>query len=170
MANRGLIPWRGEISRMTPRRSREEDTFLSLRSQMDRLFDQFFEGPFGPNTFFAESSFIDENAPRMDISETDEDIHISVELPGLEPEDINISVARNTLTISGEKLAEREEEGQRFHRVERTYGSFQRSIPLPVEVDENKIKASYKRGVLKVNAPKAKPTQEISKRIEIKTV
>ncbi len=92
--------------------------------------------------------------PHLDVSESDKDITVSAEFPGMEPEDIQITIDRGSLTISGEKRAEEEEKGERFYRLERSYGSFYRSIPLPDVVDEDKIDATFKRGVLKVKLPK----------------
>jgi HSP20 family protein len=170
MAITDLIPWKKDDSNLTIRRRQEdENTLLDLRSQMNRLFDEFFEQPFGLSPFFGESSLIGDFAPRLDISETDKEITISAELPGIEPEDIDISLDRNTLTISGEKQVQEQEKNQRYYRIERSYGSFHRSIPLPNEVDEDKIDASFKRGVLKVKMPKTKAAQEKSKRISIKS-
>jgi HSP20 family protein len=168
MTRKDLIPWKKNDSSMSVRR-RGEDSLLDLRSQMNRLFDEFFERPFGLSPFFGESTFMEDFAPRMDISETEKDITISAELPGLEPDEINIAIERNTLTISGEKQAEKEDKGKRYYRVERSYGNFHRSIPLPDEVDEDQIDATFKRGVLKVKLPKTKAAQVESKRITIKT-
>jgi HSP20 family protein len=106
-------------------------------------------------------------SPSMDVNETDKDITVLAELPGMEPEDIDISLDRSGLRIKGEKRANKEEQGKDYYRVERSYGSFQRVIPLPCEVDQDKINATYKRGVLKVVLPKARPEREISKRITI---
>jgi HSP20 family protein len=151
------------------RRSQEDDALLDFRSQMNRLFDEFFERPFGLSPFTGESGITGDFAPRLDISETEKEVTLSAELPGMEPEDINIAIVRGTLTISGEKQIETEEKGKRFYRVERSYGSFHRTIPLPNEVDEDKIDAKFKRGVLKVKLPKTKAAQEQSRRIPIKT-
>ena len=169
MAITDLVPWKKNETRVPVRHSQDQDTFLDLRSQMNRLFDEFLEGPFGISPFSGESSFMRDFAPRLDISETDKEVTISAELPGLEPEDINISLEGNALTISGEKHAEKEEKGKRYYRLERSYGSFHRSIPLPEEVDEDKIDATFKRGVLKVKLPKTQAAQQKSKHITIKT-
>lgn len=169
MAITDLIPWKRDESRLPVRRRQEEDTFFDLRSQMNRMFDEFFEQPFGLNSFFGETSMVREFTPSVDVNETDKDIRVIAELPGMEPEDIDISLDRNALRIRGEKRADKEEKGKHYYRVERSYGSFQRVIPLPCEVDEDKIDATYKRGVLKVMLPKAKPAQEISRRITIKS-
>ena len=154
---------------MTVQPDREDDALLDIRNQMNNMFDNFFERPFGLSPFFDESALVGGFAPNLDVSETEKEITISAELPGLEPDDIHISLAHNTLTISGEKRAEKEDKGKHFYRVERSYGSFQRTIPLPNEVSEDKIDATFKRGVLKVKLPKSQTTQEKSKRISIKT-
>lgn len=169
MTIRDLIPWKRDDSMVSVQRSQEDDALLDFRSQMNRLFDEFFERPFGLSPFTGESGITGDFAPRLDISETEKEVTISAELPGMEPEDINIAIDRGTLTISGEKHAEKEEKGKRFYRVERSYGSFHRAIPLPNEVDEDKIDAKFKRGVLKVKLPKTKAAQEQSRRIPIKT-
>ena len=169
MAITDLIPWKRNESSVPVRRRQDDDALLDLRSQMNRLFDDFFEQPFGLSPIFGESTMMGNFSPRLDVSETDKEISIKAELPGLEPEGINISLDRGILTISGEKSAENEEKGERFYRVERSYGSFHRSIQLPKEVNEDKIEATYKRGVLKIKLPKTKAAQEETKRITIKT-
>jgi HSP20 family protein len=169
MAITDLIPWRRDESRLPVRRRREEDTLFDIRSQMNLMFDEFFERPFGLSPFFDETSTMREFTPSMDVNETDKEITIMAELPGMEPGDIDISLDRNALRLMGEKHADKEEKGKHYYRVERSYGSFQRVIPLPCEVDEDKIDATYKRGVLKVVLPKLKPAQEITKRITIKS-
>ena len=169
MAITDLIPWRREESRLPVRRRREDGPFFDIHSQMNRMFDEFFERPFGVSPFFGETSMVREFSPNIDVNETAKEITIMAELPGMEPEDIDISLDRNGLRLKGEKRADIEEKGKHYYRVERSYGSFQRIIPLPCEVDEDKIDATYKRGVLKVVLPKAQPEQEISRRISIKS-
>lgn len=164
-----LIPWKKDETSVPVRRGRESTSLLSFRNQMNRLFDEFFERPFGLSPFFDESGFMGGYAPNMDISETDKEVSIAVELPGMEPEDIHITIDRNILRVNGEKRVEHEEKGKRFYRVERSYGSFNRSIALPEGIDENKIDANFKRGVLKIKLPKTADAQEKSRRIEIKT-
>ncbi len=164
-----LIPWRKGKTTLPIRRQRELDSLFDFRNEINRLFDEFFERPFGLSSLFDESAWWGDFAPQMDVSETDKEILVSAELPGMEPEDIHITVDHGTLTISGEKRAEKEEEGKRYYRVERSYGAFQRSIPLPEGVDENKIDATFKRGVLKIRLPKTPEAQGKRKRIPIKT-
>jgi HSP20 family protein len=164
-----LIPWKKEKSDVQIRREKEEDALLDIRNQMNRMFDDFFERPFGLSPFRGRLGIPGDFAPYMEVSETDKEITISAELPGLEPEDIHITLDQNALTIRGEKKFEKEEKGQHFYQVERSYGSFHRLITLSSEVDENKIDATFKRGVLKVKLPKTKKSQEERKRITIKS-
>lgn len=168
MAITDLIPWKKNESNLPVNRRQEEDSLLNIRSQMNRLFDEFFEQPFGLNSFLDDSEMMGEFSPQLDISETEKEIAVSAELPGLKREDIGIALDNNMLRISGEKKAEKKEKGKHFYRVERSYGSFHRSIPLSAEVDQDKIEAVFKRGVLKVKLPKTRAAQE-RKRIPIKT-
>ncbi|MBI4760201.1 MAG: Hsp20/alpha crystallin family protein [Chloroflexi bacterium] len=169
MALTDLIPWKKNGNRIAVRRRRGADTLLGLRNQMNRLFDEFFERSFGIAPFFGEYDLTGDFIPRIDVSETDREITVVAELPGMEPEDINLTLSRNILTISGEKRSEVEEEDRHFYRVERSYGSFCRSIPLPDEVDEDKIDATFKRGVLKVKLPKTAEARKRGRLIPVKT-
>ena len=145
-----LIPW-GEPGEMT-----------RFRREMDRLFDRFFEG--WPFKLPAEGR---EWAPVVDVSETAKDVLVKAEIPGMDPKDIDVSVQGDVLTLRGERKKEQEEKGENFHRVERRYGAFSRSIRLPAEVDVGKVNANYKDGVLKINLPKTKGAAV--KKIEVKT-
>ena len=144
-----LIPWRGEIDR--------------LRNEMDRLYDRFFD--WRPFQRFSEEG---EWLPSLDVSETSKEIVVKAELPGLEPKDIDVSLDGNVLTLRGERRQEKEENDESFHRVERSYGTFSRSVRLPAEVDQTQIKATYKRGVLKIRLPKSKKAE--GRRIEVRSV
>ncbi|MFN3505659.1 MAG: Hsp20/alpha crystallin family protein [Caldimicrobium sp.] len=123
--------------------------FHELRKEMDRLFQEFFG-----KSFFPERLEGIEWAPAVDVSETADEVIVKADLPGVKPEDIEINIVDNILTIKGEKKRETEEKKENFYRVERFYGSFMRSIQLPAEIDVDNIKAQYKDGVLKVILPK----------------
>lgn len=168
MSIKEMIPWRKEATSLPIRRGRRGISLFDLRNQMNRLFDEFFERPFALSPFFDEFDLVGDFSPRIDIAESDKEITISADLPGVEPEDIDIYLEGNTLTISGEKQAEKEEKGKRFYRLERSYGSFYRTIPLPDEVEEDKIDATFKRGVLKIRLPKTAEAQKRTKRITVK--
>lgn len=137
---------------------------LSLQREVDRLFDNFTRG------FPAMPAFLDNGAnlmPSIDVTETDKEIEITAELPGLEEKDVQINVADNVLTIRGEKKAEKEEKDKNYRLVERSYGSFERSLELPDGINADAIKAAIAKGVLKVTVPKPAPAQ--TKKIEVKS-
>jgi len=133
-----------------------------LRREMDRLWDDFF-GPGRRALQPLEGAW----APAVDVSETADKITVKAEVPGMDAKDIEISLVGDTLSIKGEKKAEREEKGENYHLVERSYGSFSRSLKLPAAVDADKIEATYKQGVLTVTCPKKEEVKP--KAIEIKT-
>jgi HSP20 family protein len=137
--------------------------FTALQQEIDRLFDGFSRG----FTSFPNLPTTRELLPSMDVSETDKEIEITTELPGLEEKDIQLNVADDVLTVRGEKKNEREESKKDYHLVERSYGSFVRSVQLPNGVNAEGIKAVMSKGVLKVTVPKPAPAQ--SKKIDIKS-
>ncbi len=129
-----------------------------LRREMDRLWESFF----GKGVLEPVESWV----PALDVTETKDNLVVKAELPGIDPKDVEISLSGNVLTIKGEKKQEKEEKDENYHLVERRYGSFMRSIRLPVEVQEDKIEASYKNGILKVILPKSEKAKK--KEIKIK--
>ena len=132
-----------------------------LRREMDRLWDDYFGA--GRRALRPLAEF----APAVDIKETAEAVVVKAEVPGMDAKDINISVTGEVLTIKGEKKSEREEKEENYHLVERSYGSFSRSLTLPAAVDLDKIEAKYDKGVLTVTCPKKEEVKP--KPIEIKT-
>jgi len=121
----------------------------SIWDEVDRLFEDLFPRTV-THTDFYEADWM----PRVDISETDDNLVIAAEIPGMKKEDINISVEDGVLTLKGERKHENEKKEKNYHRIERSYGSFYRSFRLPPSVDTEKVHASYKDGVLKVTLPK----------------
>jgi HSP20 family protein len=126
-----------------------------LYREMDSLVHHFFgdEGRESTRQNFA---------PSVNVAETEAQYEVTADLPGINPEDVNVELHEGQVTISGKRETEKEETGKTFHRVERQYGEFRRTISLPVPVDEQKITASYKDGVLNVVLPKSekvKPTR-----------
>ncbi len=150
-----LVPWkRQEPARKEGERAlqREDYPFLTFQQEMNRLFDEVFRGTgFGPLGLGGEGDVF---SPRVDAVETDEEIQVSVDLPGVNPEDVNVTVSRDVLTISGEKEKVQEEKGRSFFRAERSYGTFKRSLSLPATVDAEKVDAVFRDGVLKITLPK----------------
>jgi HSP20 family protein len=130
---RALMPWTGP----------------SMRKEMERLFDRFLEPA------WSEMPTVGDWAPTVDVSEDKDAVTVKAELPGVEQKDIAVSLQDGVLTIKGEKRAEKEEKDKRYHRVERSYGAFYRSIQLPSTVDAGKVAATFKDGVVTITAPKA---------------
>jgi len=169
MAITDLIPWKKkELEREEEGRALavSQDPFLTFQQRMNRLFDDFFAGsglePFG----FSQETW-EMFHPRLDVTETDKEIKVSVELPGLEEKDVDVRVSQNALTISGQKSREKEEKGHNYLRTERSYGSFKRTIPLHCPVDAGKVDATFRKGVLTVTLPKA-VKEQARKRITVK--
>ncbi len=143
------------------KRDREERyPVLSLRDEVNRLFDDFFGG--GLLRTPLESEWL----PALDVSETDTSVVVSAEVPGIAPKDIDILLTGDTLTIKGEKKQEEKKEEENYYRMERSYGSFQRVITLPSSVDPSKVTATHKDGVLTVTLEKKEESKP--KSIDIK--
>jgi HSP20 family protein len=165
MNMRDLIPW-GRSEQTTPSRYREEgDPFMTLHREMNRLFDDVFRGfdvaPFGSLSGPGRTM----GWPQVEVSETDKDVRISAELPGLDEKDVEVLMGDGVLTIRGEKKSKIEDKERAFS--ERTYGRFERRIPLAWEVEEDKIEASFKNGVLTITVPKTAQAALQAKRIAI---
>lgn len=131
---------------------RRASPFNLLQQEIDRVFEDFAGWRFG-------RADLPTFTPSMEVSETDKTIEITTELPGIEEKDVEISIADGVLSIRGEKKAEREEKNKSYRLVERSYGSFQRSLALPPGIDPDAIKANMSKGVLKVTLPKPAASQ-----------
>jgi HSP20 family protein len=152
---RSLAPSRERSNIARP----EFGLFGSLQREIDRLFDDFAHG------FGGQGNLL----PSMDVTESDKEIEIAAELPGLERKDVDISIEDNVLTIRGEKKIEREEKDEKnknYRLAERSYGVFYRVLELPNGIDPSKVQASMSNGVLKIKIPK--PARSEAKKIEVK--
>ena len=138
-----LVPWRKSGAPQV----------RSLQEEVNRLFDDFFGGP-GELLGRGAAAF-----PTVDVSESDADVTVVAEVPGMTEKDIRVSLSGDVLTLSGEKKEEREDQKRDYHRVERSYGSFSRSVPLPAPVDAGKAQAAYKNGLLTITLPKTARAQ-----------
>ncbi len=163
MAIRDLIPWGRESRSSVPStfRGDEGNPFLTLHREMNRLFDDVVSRFDVPSVFGRGAMAW----PSIEVVPTDKDVKITAELPGLEEKDVEVLIDEDVLTIRGEKKAETEDKERGFS--ERYYGRFERVIPLPFEVEEDKAEASFKNGVLSVTLPKSPKAQEKAKRIAI---
>lgn len=139
------------------------DPFTSMRRDVERLFEDFSRGLGWSPPALAQTG----TAPRIDISETETELNIEAELPGVEENDVELILSDGRLTIKGEKKHEKEEKKKDYHLVERSYGSFARTLSLPFDVDPEQIKASFDKGVLKVTVPKPAEIKAKEKRIPI---
>jgi HSP20 family protein len=138
---KSMVPWkRGKLV--------ERDPFEALRREMNTLFDAFFSETEEPRGLMAFT-------PQVDVKETEHEIRVSAELPGMDEKDVEVSISGDVLTIKGEKKEEKEEKGEEGYRLERSYGAFRRSFSLPCEVDTAKATATYRKGVLTIALPKA---------------
>lgn len=145
-----LTPWRWNESSAPARTS--QDPYAALQREMNQLFEGFFDNhPLGWISGNERQALA---APKLDVSETDKELHVTAELPGVKEEDIDVELAGETLRIRGEKKDEREEKGHNFHRVERSFGAFERVVPIPAEVDRQGVQATFKNGVLEIKLPK----------------
>jgi len=157
--SRQLTPWR-----------RGGPSVWGLQGDQNRFFDEIWQGfEVDPQAWPMERAF--EFQPRLDLSESDSEVTVEVELPGLEQKDIDLSLTGDHLMLRGEKRREetREEGGGRsaVHRVERIYGRFERAVPLPCRVDPDGVQAAFKNGVLTVRLPKAPESQRRRVPIEV---
>jgi len=142
------------------------EVFSTLHQEIDRVFDQFAGGrsrPFGE--LMAGSGKL---SPRVNLSETDKEIEVTTELPGVEEKEIDVSLTDDVLTIKGEKKMETEKSEGDYKMVECSYGSFERSMRLPCEVNFDKVEATFKNGVLTIKLPKSPEATAKTQKIAIK--
>jgi HSP20 family protein len=135
----------------------------TIRDEMNRLFDNFFTGLPELRKGLLEGEW----APSVDVAETDEEITVTAELPGVKQDEVDITITDDVLTLKGEKKEEKEVKEKNYHRIERSYGSFQRSIALPTGVQADKAKAAYTDGVLTITVPKAEEAKPKQIKIDV---
>ena len=142
---KSLIPWRRRIG----------GVFEPFRQELDELFERFFAEPIEGSGGEVMRAW----APRVDVEETDKEIVVKADLPGVDPKDVDISVTEGALVIKGEKKEKREEKGKNYQRTERFIGQFYREVPLPPGTDPEKITATSSKGVITVTVAKAPQAQ-----------
>ena len=149
-------------------RSKDEQhqhvTGPGLRDEMNRLFDTFFQGTLHPRGGDWKETFL----PAIDVHETASEIVVTAELPGIKPEDVDVNLTGNILTIKGEKKEDVDQKGKSWHRIERSYGTFQRTFQLPDSVDPERAKAAYDHGVLRVTVAKTEAARPRSIKVDVK--
>lgn len=160
MQIKDLVPWTRK-EQEAGGKTGEDNPIATLQRDMNRVFEGFwnrvgqFDWPWGGDV-------------KSEVAETDGAIEVSIELPGMEMEDVEVAATDDTLTIKGEKKVDREEEKKGYYLSERSYGAVYRTIPLPPGVDGEKAEASFKNGVLTVRLPQTPEAQARVKRIDVK--
>lgn len=165
---KNLIPWRKKDQSITPA-GESANPFELLHRQMNELFEDFVSDS-RPSLFpdlWHGSREWSAVSPRFDVSETDEEVSVSAELPGMEEKDVEVTLDERSLTVKGEKKQEHDETRKNYYLSERSYGQFQRTIPLPEGIDKDKAKAQFKKGVLKVTLPKTAQAKKERQRITV---
>ena len=167
MSLKSLMPF--ARSAVPSRSGFDLDPFFSVRRDMDRMFEEMVKG-FGAGNGMPAAFTSGGVAPKMDVKETDAGIEISAELPGVDEKDIEVELVDDVLTIRGEKKFEKEEgdKDKGYHVMERSYGSFSRSVQLPYSADPDKVAADFSKGVLKVSVPRPKEVEAKTKKIQVK--
>jgi HSP20 family protein len=163
MAIKDLIPWNSSSRDVGIHRGSDVHPFLAIHREMNRMFDDVLRG-FDLAPFGSTSAFTGIGRPQIDIDETNKEVRITAELPGLEEKDVSLEIANGVLSISGEKKSESEDKDRRFS--ERYYGRFKRRIPLQ-DVEEDKASASFRNGVLTITIPKSSEARDNVRRIAI---
>lgn len=160
-----LMPWskRGELSHGKRDDGHPMDL---LHRDIDRLFEDFWRGFDLPMLGHMERPF-GRMLPKLDMAEDEDEVRLSVELPGMDEKDVEVLLSDNVLTIKGEKKAEKETKKEAYAYTERTYGSFHRSIPLDAEVMADKVEARFDKGVLTVTLPKTPEAKTKAKKIPV---
>jgi len=163
---RDLIPW-GRTSNQAPTvyRDAEQNPFLALHRGVNRLFDDVFRSFDVPLPSFGGLASWSTGWPNVEFSETDKEFRVTAEVPGLVEKDIEVLLEDGVLTLRGEKRSETEDKDRQFS--ERFYGRFERRIPLGTEIEEDKVAAEFKNGVLTVTLPKTARAQAKARRIAI---
>ena len=158
MASRFVVPYSSARSWMN-------DPLFQLQREIDRVFEDVFSGD-GSSTAGGRSGSM-MNAPRIDLQDSEGELRLHADLPGVQPADLDIRIEGDVLTIRGERKSQGERNEQNFHVMERSHGRFQRSIQLPFAPDAEQVQATVREGVLEVRIPKRAP-QERSRRIEVR--
>ncbi|MDP8993487.1 MAG: Hsp20/alpha crystallin family protein [Pseudomonadota bacterium] len=160
MAMRDLIPWGRQDSNVPATfRDEERSPFMTLRREMDRLFDDFFSTPMLSGGWGRQMAW-----PSLEVNETDNEVRITAELPGMSEKDVELTVQDGMLTLRGEKKSENEDRDRGWS--ERFYGRFERRLMLPDGVDEDGCKAEFRDGILSITMPKSEQARR-SRRIPI---
>jgi HSP20 family protein len=169
MSVKHLVPRFGRGHEHVPARHGDVDPFRELQRDMNRLFEEFLGG-FPPVSRWGEMDLAPAGfSPKVDVVETEKEVKVSAELPGMDEKDLAVEMDEDAVTIRGERKSEQEEKGKNWYRREQSYGTFHRRIPLPATVEGAKATAKFKKGVLTVTVPKREEEHARRKGIKIET-
>lgn len=163
---RKIVPYKREGNLAVKRE--ESEPFGLLRREIDRLFDDFTRG-FTLEPFRMLEERTRTFSPVVDVTESEKDITVTVELPGMDEKDIELSITDGQLTIQGKKREEKEEKKKGYYRMERSFGEFSRVIALPAGVETDKVSAGFRKGVLRITIPRSKEARTETKKIPIQS-
>lgn len=161
-----LIPWREK--RPAPVARDQVDPFTLFRREIDRVFEDFF-ADFASTAMRSGAAGWDAVTPVVDVTESDKEVVVTTELPGLDEKDFEVTLSGDLLTIKGEKKDERERKDGSSYYMERRFGSFSRSVRLPFEASDEEVKASFEKGVLTVHIPKPAEVRNAVRKIPVQT-
>jgi Molecular chaperone (small heat shock protein) len=164
---RDLMMWRWPPREETAGQGEAMDPMRALQADINRAFEAFWRHVPAPSFRANWGMTLQATEPRIDLIETEREIEISAEMPGLEERDIEVSLSEDCITIKAEKLAGRDRQAGGYRINERLYGSVQRTIPLPARVDQDGVKATYKNGVLTISIPKIAGAEKDTKHIPV---
>ena len=161
-----LVPWKSK--RGNEIAVRQDNSNTTVYDQFNQMFDEFFENSWMTPWSERFGDRFNEFSPRVNVTEREKEFELTAELPGLSENDIDITLNRDAITLKGEKKQETEDKGDNFYRMERSYGKFSRTIPLPTGViDNEKVDAEFKNGILTITLPKREDAQPVSRRIAV---
>ena len=161
-----LVPWKGKRDNQLA--VRQQNTDATIYDQFNQLFDAFFENNWMSPWSSDFGDRFNEFSPRVNVTEREKEFEVTAELPGLTENEIDITLDRDALTLKGEKKQESEDKGDSYYRMERSYGRFSRTIPLPGNViDKDNVEAEFKNGVLTIVLPKLEEALPVSRRIAV---
>jgi HSP20 family protein len=165
---KALVPWRDKSQTPVPREDLH-DPLLSFHREVDRMLDDFFSG-FGRRSIRSPLASWAAPDPSLDLTESEKEIVVTAEMPGLDDKDFEVSVSGDVLTLKGEKKTQHEQGNGDAYYVERRFGVFSRSVRLPFEIKDEKVEARYDKGVLTIRIPKPADMQRQVRRIDVRTV
>ena len=164
MKFKDLVPWKSHTGSLA---GSSEFPFFPTHSNIDRIFSDFFNSNWAPMASGSEE--FKGFSPKVNVKEHGEAIIVTAEVPGLQENDFDIEVSNDYLILKGEKKFEEEKKEGEYSYFESSFGSFQRTIPLGVEVDHDGVQAELSKGLLTITLPKAAPAKSEAKRISVKS-